>query len=201
VACCEMVQQTGEFELDWSVYCGPAISVGTIQPNWGARPFSPAGVAELLANTDEPIVVLNGAAELGPRALGNRSILAPAINPAMKDKLNAIKQRESFRPVSPICLEQEASAVFDPGSSDPYMLFDHKTRPSWAEKVPAIVHLDGTARLQTVSRVQNSVMHDILSAYFRVTGIPLLCNTSANFKGSGFFPDVASAMQWNGTKY
>jgi carbamoyltransferase len=200
-ACCEMVRQTAEFALDWSVYCGLAISVGTTQPNWGARPFSPDRLAQLLASTGEPIVVLNGAAELGPRALGNRSILAPAVNSAMKDKLNAIKQREAFRPVSPICLEQEAPAVFDPGISDPYMLFDHKTRPSWADKVPAIVHLDGTARLQTVSRVQNSAMHEILSEYFRLTGIPLLCNTSANFRGSGFFPDVASAMRWDGTRY
>jgi carbamoyltransferase len=79
------------------------------------------------------------------------------------------------------------------------MLFDHKVRQSWVDKIPAVLHLDGTARLQTVS--PGSLPYDIIKAYERHTGIPVLCNTSANMPGKGFFPDIASAMRWGKTPY
>ena len=79
------------------------------------------------------------------------------------------------------------------------MLFDHQVRWEWSERVPAIVHLDGTARLQTVSKRTDPVMNELLGYYFTLTGIPLLCNTSANLNGSGFFPDAASAISWANT--
>jgi carbamoyltransferase len=140
-------------------------------------------------------VVLDGRAELGPRALGSRSIIAPATSPKMKDRLNEVKDREPYRPVAPICLEEAAPGVFTPGTPDPYMLFDHEVRPEWRARIPAIVHLDGTARLQTVGRGDGAVRR-LLESYFEASGIPVLCNTSANLKGSGFFPDVASALAW-----
>lgn len=144
--------------------------------------------------------MLSGRAELGPRALGNRSILAPATDPDMKDRLNQMKGRESYRPIAPICLESSAPEIFDPGTPDPYMLFEHKVRGDWARRIPAIIHLDGTARLQTIEHGGCQAAR-ILSEYELLSGIPVLCNTSANFNGCGFFPDVASAAKWGKTKY
>lgn len=184
--------------LDWDVYCGPALLPADIPPGWSSRPLSVTGVASLLHDTGQPLVFLNGRAEAGPRSLGNRSILAAAVDPAMKALLNQTKQRESYRPVAPICLEERAPEVFAPGVADPYMVFDHEVRPEWADRVPAVCHLDGTARLQTVNREQNEVVYHLLEEYERLSGIPLLCNTSANFEGCGFFPDAASAMRWAG---
>jgi carbamoyltransferase len=154
----------------------------------------------LMANPEEPIVVLNGRCEVGPRALGNRSIISSAILRRNKDMINHIKGREDFRPVAPICLESFAPRAFDPGTPDPYMLFEHRLRFGWDDVVPAAVHLDGTARLQTVNEEQNPVMAKLLTEYGRLSGIPILCNTSANFNGAGFFPDIASALRWRGVK-
>lgn len=200
-ACCEMIHQTGHPHLNWSVYSGPMVIQNDPAEGWESRACTVAQLAELLHATDEPVVVLNDRAELGPRALGNRSILAAAVRPDMKDRLNAIKQREDYRPVSPICIEEHAPAIFSPGTRDPYMLFDHMLRDEWVERIPAIRHLDGTARLQTVSRQDNPLIYDLLHAYEKLSGIPVLCNTSANLLGSGFFPDVRSATEWNGTRY
>jgi carbamoyltransferase len=115
----------------------------------------------------------------------------------MKKLLNMIKGREDYRPVAPICLEEDAAEVFSPGSPDPYMLYEHIVRDGWKDKVPAICHLDGTARLQTVNREENAAIHELLGHYKKLSGVPLLCNTSANFNGRGFFPDVASVMVWD----
>lgn len=142
------------------------------------------------------MIFLTGRAELGPRALGSRSILAPATSPRMKDYLNDIKLREHFRPVAPICLEDRAPDIFSPGTPDPYMLFDHQTRPEWRDKIPAVVHLDGSARLQTICRTSQHKVAELLVEYEKLTGIPLLCNTSANHHGRGFFPHVAAACEW-----
>ncbi|GHH34853.1 carbamoyltransferase N-terminal domain-containing protein [Lentzea cavernae] len=199
-AACEMFRQ-GRIALDWSVYSGPKITVGTLPDGWSARPCDERQLAALLHAEDEPVVVLSGRAELGPRALGNRSIIAPATSTRMKDRLNDVKNRASYRPVAPICLEERAQEVFDPGTPDPYMIFEHRMRPGWAERVPAVVHLDGTARLQTIKSTQDTATVRILTAYAEISGVPVLCNTSANLEGRGFFPDVESAARWGGTKY
>lgn len=200
-ACAEMIRQTGRSALRWSVFAGPEIiPAETLPPGWRARPCSLDGVAEILAVDNEPVVVVTGRAEIGPRALGHRSIIAPAIRADMQDRLNQLKGRESYRPVAPICLEESAPSVFCPGTPDPYMLFEHRVRPGWRERVPAIVHVDGSARLQTVSK-DNPVMYELLTAYRKRTGVPVLCNTSANFNGSGFFPDVGSVFRWGRIRY
>jgi carbamoyltransferase len=169
--------------LRWSVRSGPAL-VEPAKPldGWSAEVCGPAQLARHLHETGEPVVVLNGRAELGPRALGGRSILAPAISAAMKDHLNAVKEREDYRPIAPVCLES--------------MLFDHELRPGWRDRIPAVMHLDGTSRLQTVGPEDDPVLFEVLSEYHRISGIPVLCNTSANHNGRGFFPDVRSAMEW-----
>jgi carbamoyltransferase len=200
-ACTAMLHFTGNAALDWNVYAGPAITENISRGDWKNHPFTVQQLAKLLHDTQEPVVFLNGRAELGPRALGNRSILAAPTSGGMKDILNDIKKRELYRPVSPICLEQHAATIFKPGCADPYMLFDHIVKDDWVERIPAICHLDGSARLQTVTHESNPVVADLLEAYNEITGVPLLCNTSANLNGKGFFPDVSSAMEWNEVNY
>ncbi|UWU67815.1 nodulation protein NodU [Bradyrhizobium sp. NC92] len=194
-ACSAMAAQRGFVPLEWSVYSGPALQDSEIPKEWWSEPCSMRELAAILAS-NKPVIFLAGRAELGPRALGGRSILAAATSPAMKDHLNDIKRREHFRPVAPICLEDRAPAIFSPGTPDPYMLFDHQTREEWRDKIPAIVHLDGSARLQTIPRTSQHKVAELLVEYERITGIPLLCNTSANHHGRGFFPDAAAACHW-----
>ena len=198
-AACAMLAQGGHLALDWNVYSGPRFHDSEMPPGWGVRPCNLRELARVMHERGKPVLFLGGRAELGPRALGNRSILAPAVDARMKQHLNTIKDREDYRPVAPICLEQHATEVFDPGGSDPYMLYDHQVRPAWVERVPAILHHDGSARLQTVTAAQNPAVHELLSAYHALSGVPLLCNTSANHKHKGFFPDLASAAAWQGT--
>jgi carbamoyltransferase len=200
IACCEMINQTGNYHLDWNVYSGPQIVINKDIP-WKKIDFSIEDLAYLLHHYSEPIVVLNDRAEMGPRALGNRSILAPTTSLKMKDLLNKIKKRENYRPVAPICMEEDAKEMFIPGIKDPFMLFDHMVKDEWLDKIPAIVHLDNTARLQTVNEKENRIIYEILTQYKKLSGLPILCNTSANFNGSGFFPDINSAIEWGGTHF
>ncbi|MFI5925881.1 carbamoyltransferase N-terminal domain-containing protein [Micromonospora sp. NPDC051543] len=191
-----MLSQSDRASLSWNVYSGPPLNAPDPLPSWKQQPCTLEDLALILHEQDEPVVFLNGLAELGPRALGNRSILAPAGSAKMKDLLNEYKERASYRPVAPICLQERAPEVFAPGTPDPYMLFDHQVRAEWVDRVPAICHLDGSARLQTVTAEENPAIFQLLTAYEALSGIPLLCNTSANFNGSGFFPNVRSAMEW-----
>ncbi|MHC2332216.1 nodulation protein NodU [Bradyrhizobium sp. USDA 4454] len=195
VACAAMAARNGFGPLEWSVYSGPALQATEGLSEWEAEPCSLRELAAILAD-NKPVVFLSGRAELGPRALGGRSILAAPTSPAMKDHLNDIKCREHFRPVAPICLEDRAPEIFNPGTPDPYMLFDHQTRAQWCDKIPAVIHLDGSARLQTISRSSSHKVAELLIEFERLTGLPLLCNTSANLNGRGFFPDAAAACQW-----
>lgn len=200
-ACNEYLSQTHGRFVAWNVYSGPAIKKTMADEDWSREECSIRQLALHLYETGEPVVFLNGAAELGPRALGNRSILSTPVDPRTKDLLNYVKKRESYRPVAPICLEAMAPQLFEPGSKDPFMLFDHKVRGEWTERIPAVCHLDGTARLQTVNEKDNKEIFDLLTEFYRLSGIPCLCNTSANLNGSGFFPDVASAAAWGQLNY
>ncbi len=121
-----------------------------------------------------------GASEIGPRALGNRSILADPRSPTMKDYLNSkIKDRESFRPFAPSVLAEHAEACFGISES-PFML---RIAPVRRSDVPAITHVDGTARFQTVAEEDNPRFHELISRFFERTGIPMVLNTSFNGKG------------------
>ncbi|HEY2575428.1 MAG TPA: carbamoyltransferase C-terminal domain-containing protein [Streptosporangiaceae bacterium] len=199
-ACAEMMRTGDRWSLDWDVYRGPCLRDEPIPPGWAGRRAGLADVAGLL-HSGTPVLVMHGQAELGPRALGHRSILAPATDLGMRDFLNEVKRREPYRPVAPICLEERASEVFDPGGRDPYMIFQHRIRPDWAGRIPAVSHVDGTARLQTVSEADEPTIHELLRCYQRLSGIPVLCNTSANHPGRGFFPSVAAALAWGGIEH
>ena len=123
-----------------------------------------------------------GRMEFGPRALGNRSILADARPKEMQSNLNQrIKFRESFRPFAPIVLEDHAPKIFKNGAPSPYMLYIDELLDPHA--YPAITHIDGSARLQTVNKESNKKMADLLEAYYQLTQVPLLVNTSFNVRG------------------
>jgi carbamoyltransferase len=196
-ACAGLAELEGLGAVPWHAWMGPELRRNAHVPaGWIARPCRPEELARILHQTGKAAVFLHGRAELGPRALGARSIIAPAVDPKMKDFLNWAKKREYYRPVAPICLTEHAPEIFDPGVPDPYMLFDHHVRKPWVDRIPAILHLDGTARLQTVSNDDDPVLAEVLREYHKWSGIPVLCNTSANHNGRGFFPDAASAMEW-----
>lgn len=201
-ACCEMVRATGNYQLEWNIFSGPALLPLTKpEDGWQRRACTLEQLAWVIHLTNEPVVFLDGRAELGPRALGHRSILAAPISNEIKERLNEIKEREEYRPIAPVCLEEDAPDIFIPGTPDPFMLYEHLVRKDWQDKVPAVTHLDGTARLQTVTQASLPNIYELISFYKAMSGIPLLCNTSANLKGRGFFPDVRSAMLWGRCNY
>jgi carbamoyltransferase len=123
-----------------------------------------------------------GKMEWGPRALGNRSILADPRNAEMKYTLNEkIKHRESFRPFAPCILEEHLSEYFDIDIPSPYMLFVAPVKKP--EKIPAVTHVDGTGRLQTVSKDTNPLYYDLIKEFYKITDVPVLINTSMNVRG------------------
>jgi carbamoyltransferase len=183
----------------WNVFSGPGVNFtmerGT-QLGWECRDATPSEVAAILEDNASVVLVMDGRAELGPRALGNRSLISSAVEAGMKDRLNYMKKREGYRPVSPICIEDEAKSWFSPGTPDPYMLFEHVAKNLAVKNCPAIVHTDGTSRLQTIGIDVDTTAAKILRAYHKRTGLPILCNTSANDLGCGFFADTATALAW-----
>lgn len=142
----------------------------------------PEEVAALLAD-DQIIGWFQGRMEFGPRALGARSILASPLSASMQARLNDIKDREDFRPVAPVVLEEEAGEWFIGADSSPFMLFVYDVAPDKAERIPAVRHVDGTARIQTINRGQLPLYYDLLKAFQRRTGVPVLVNTSFNTRG------------------
>tara|TARA_B100000686_G_scaffold38187_1_gene39598 strand:- start:4980 stop:6683 length:1704 start_codon:yes stop_codon:yes gene_type:complete len=136
-----------------------------------------------------------GKMEWGPRALGNRSILADPRNPKMKDILNQkIKHRESFRPFAPSIMEEYVSEYFDIDVPSPYMLLVAKVKQP--EKIPAVTHVDGTGRLQSVSKNVNSLYYELINEFYKLTNVPVIINTSMNVMGEPIVntPEQAHAM-------
>jgi carbamoyltransferase len=139
-------------------------------------------VADLLQKNNV-IGWFQGRMEFGPRALGARSILASPLDASMQSHLNLIKDREDFRPVAPVVLEEDAAEWFVDGAVSPFMVFVYDVRPEKADKIPAVRHVDGTARIQTINRSQNPAYYDLLRAFKERTGVPVLINTSFNTRG------------------
>ena len=136
-----------------------------------------------------------GRMEWGPRALGNRSILADPRNPEMKNILNKkIKHRESFRPFAPSIMEEFVSEYFDLDIASPYMLLVAKIKKP--EKIPAVTHVDGTGRLQSVSKDTNPLYYNLISEFYNQTNVPIIINTSMNVMGEPIVntPEQAYAM-------
>jgi carbamoyltransferase len=174
-----------DFVMDHA-YWGPEYSDEEIEKfiRWAKVPYKRLDhiaeeTAEILAQ-DKIIGWYQGRMEFGPRALGSRSILASPINPEMQGRLNEVKDREDFRPVAPVVLEEEAANWFERAEYSPFMLFVYNVRPEKAEQIPAVRHTDGTARIQTINENQHKNYYDLLKAFQRRTGVPVLVNTSFN---------------------
>jgi carbamoyltransferase len=151
-------------------------------------------IAELL--TRGAIVgVMNARAELGPRALGNRSILADPRDPGMKDRINArVKFREAYRPLSPSILHEHGPQWFEDYCDAPYMERALRFREDVSARVPAVVHVDGTGRLQSVTEQRNPYFYRVIRAFHARTGVPLVLNTSLNVMGKPIVHSVQDAI-------
>ena len=152
-------------------------------------------ITELIKN--KIAAVATGKAEYGPRALGNRSILADPRDPNIKDEVNKIKKRELFRPFAPVVLEEYADKWFDMDFASPYMQYAVKCLQP--DKIPAVVHKDGTSRVQTVNAKQHPGLHQVLSNWYVLTGVPVLLNTSLNIKGQPLLNDSDDIIEWEKT--
>ena len=140
------------------------------------------------------VAVATGKAEYGPRALGNRSILADPRNLNIKNKVNLIKQRELFRPFAPVVMAEHSSEWFDMNFESPYMQYTVKCLQP--EKIPSVVHADGTSRVQTVNKDQHLGLWSVLKEFYKITGVPILLNTSLNIKGQPLLNDENDIFLW-----
>ena len=156
-------------------------------------------VAEALAD-DEIVAWFQGRSEFGPRALGHRSLLADPRSQANLERLNDVKGREQFRPVAPMVLAERAEMIFSSGPlPSPYMLFTHRVREEWRARIPAVVHVDGTARIQTVDGREEPLVARMLEGFERRTGVPAVVNTSLNTAGRPMVDDPRDALECFGS--
>ncbi|EHR60233.1 carbamoyltransferase family protein [Saccharomonospora cyanea] len=156
-------------------------------------------VADALAD-DAIVAWFQGRAEFGPRALGHRSLLAHPGRSENLERLNDVKGREQFRPVAPMVLADRASELFSRGPiPSPYMLFVHDVDPRWRDRIPAVTHVDGTARIQTVDSADEPLLARMLSAFERRTGLPTVVNTSLNTAGRPMVDDPRDALECFGS--
>lgn len=171
-------------------YLGPKTSLKSLDSDvrltqWNSlEPEDPCKIAANLISEGKIIGWMNGRSEFGPRALGNRSILADPRNPDMKDIVNKkIKFREEFRPFAPAVLEERASDIFDVDCPHPFMTIAVRVKEDWRDKIPSVTHVDGSARIQTVSEKSNPYFHQLILEFEKKTGVPVVLNTSFNVKG------------------
>jgi carbamoyltransferase len=158
----------------------------------------PGTVAEVLAS-DDVVAWFQGRSEYGPRALGHRSLLANPTRAQNLERMNDIKGREQFRPIAPMVLAERAAEIFEGPLPSPYMLFTHRVKPGWRERIPAVVHVDGSARIQTVDRGEEPLMAGVLEAFERRTGVPVVVNTSLNTAGRPIVDDPRDALECFGS--
>ncbi len=164
------------------------------------RPPDLAGAAAGVLAGNGIVAWFQGRSEYGPRALGHRSLLAHPGQRANLDRLNDIKGRERFRPVAPMVLADRATGIFSRGPlPSPYMLFVHDVAARWRDLIPAVVHVDGTARVQTVDPACQPLLAALLAAFERRTGLPVLVNTSLNTAGRPMVDDVKDALECFGS--
>lgn len=143
-----------------------------------------------------PVAWFAGRSESGPRALGNRSLIGDPTTMAAKDALNELKLRQWWRPVAPVVLEEHLADWFTDSAPSPYMLETFTIRPERRSWIPAVAHLDDSARVQSVNPAQNQALHDFVAAFHRNTGVPMLCNTSLNDKGEPIIDTIAQAFNF-----
>ncbi|MFF4777351.1 carbamoyltransferase [Microtetraspora fusca] len=164
------------------------------------RPDDLAGAVAAELAADRIVAWFQGRSEYGPRALGRRSLLAHPGRAGNTERLNAVKGREQFRPIAPMVLAERAAEIFSRGpASSPYMLFVHDVRPEWRDRIPAVVHVDGTARIQTVERSRDPLLARMLEEFEVRTGLPVVVNTSLNTAGRPMVDDPRDALECFGS--
>jgi carbamoyltransferase len=183
--------------------CGPRPSgaAGTTT-RWRAACGRPDDVADAVAEVlagNGVVAWFQGRSEYGPRALGHRSLLADPRRAANLETLNDIKGREQFRPVAPMVLAERAGEIFDGPLPSPFMLFTHRVRPGWEDRIPAVVHVDGTARIQTVDRFDEPLVARLLERFEARTSVPVVVNTSLNTAGRPMVDDPRDALECFGS--
>lgn len=183
---------TGRAKIEWDVYAGEDFVNDSPPPGIDCRPAGPAAVADLLAS-GQVIAWVQGRCEMGPRALGNRSLLAAPFDTRVRDRLNAIKQREPYRPVAPVCLQEDVSEHFAWEGPSPFMLYVAEVKDP---RLQAITHVDGSARIQTVEESENPPLHRLLVDFRERAGAGVLCNTSLNFSGRGFINHLSHLSKY-----
>lgn len=175
---------TGDPKILWDVYSGLPFARDEPVDRAKFDKFEPSvtTVATMLA-ADLILGWVSGKYEIGPRALGNRSILAAPFKDSTRERLNIIKQREQFRPIAPVCLEADAKKWFGCKHPSPFMLYTYRASTT---DLAAVTHVNRTARIQTVSELTNRSLFELLTTFKALTGFGVLCNTSLNFKHKGF---------------
>jgi carbamoyltransferase len=153
-------------------------------------------IVELLRNKNI-VAVFQGRSEAGPRALGNRSILFDPTFEDGKDHVNRIKRREYFRPFAGSILQEYAHEWFDMRGleASPHMMYAMNCQPGVAEKIPSIIHVDNTCRIQTVTREQNPLYYELISDFHKASGVPILFNTSFNLGGEPLVETLDDAVR------
>jgi carbamoyltransferase len=168
-----------------------------------AVPFEePEDIAETVAEElarDGVVAWFQGRSEYGPRALGHRSLMAHPGRAENLERLNKVKGREEFRPVAPMVVADRAAEIFSGQLPSPYMLFVHEVADAWRERIPAVVHVDGTARIQTVEERREPLVARMLHAFERRTGLPVVVNTSLNTAGRPMVDDPRDALECFGS--
>ncbi|CAD6538124.1 carbamoyltransferase [Paraburkholderia sabiae] len=197
-------RERGDKTRHWAMnhaYLGPEYGDDEIERflKWSKIPYRRARdvvseTADMLA-ANKVIGWYQGRTEFGPRALGARSILASPVDSHMQARLNEIKDREDFRPVAPVVMEEHAADWFVGGQRAPFMLFVFDVREEQAARIPAVRHVDGTARVQTVNREQHALYYDLLDAFRQRTGVPVLVNTSFNTRGEPMVNSPRDAVE------
>ncbi|WP_433064432.1 carbamoyltransferase family protein [Dactylosporangium sp. CS-033363] len=164
-----------------------------------SRPPDIAATAADVLAAGGIVAWFQGRSEFGPRALGHRSLLAHPGERAMTARLNDVKGREQFRPIAPMVRAERFADVFDGVCPSPYMLFAHRVRPEWTDRIPAVVHVDGTARVQTVHERDEPLVARMLAAFETRTGLPVVVNTSLNTAGRPMVDTPREAMELFGS--
>jgi predicted NodU family carbamoyl transferase len=185
---------TGDAKIEWDVYSGLPFDTKA-EADLSRYDVHEVSLAETAGMLEHGLVLgwVSGRYEIGPRALGNRSILAAPFDDATRVRLNDIKQREQFRPIAPVCLESDAVQWFGATGGSPYMLYTFRAS---TDALAAVTHVNGTARLQTVTATSNARMHELLVEFKQRTGYGVLCNTSLNFNGKGFINNLRDLAEY-----
>ncbi|MBW6434819.1 carbamoyltransferase [Actinoplanes hulinensis] len=164
-----------------------------------SRPASIAAEAAGVLARNGIVAWYQGRSEYGPRALGHRSLLAHPGDRDTQTRMNDVKGREQFRPIAPMVRAERFHDIFEGVYPSPYMLFVHRVRPDWRDRIPAVTHVDGTARVQTVHGDDEPVVASMLTEFERLTGLPVVVNTSLNTAGRPMVDTPREALELFGS--